>query len=69
MLEAPCGEAAQLRSRTSPGERPQGSDTRRDRETPPSVAQEIKNHPQYRLQDIRSDMRIELNLKNPGVET
>ena len=34
-----------------------------------SVAPEIKNHPKYRLQNLREDMRIELNLKNPGVET
>ena len=34
-----------------------------------SVAPEIKNHPKYRLQNLREDMRIELNPKDPGVET
>ena len=34
-----------------------------------SVAPEIKNHPKYRLQNLREDMRIELNPKDPRVET
>ena len=34
-----------------------------------SLAQEIKNHPKYRLQNLREDMRIELNPKDPRVET
>ena len=33
------------------------------------VAPEITQHPHYRLQDLRSDMRVELNLKDPQVET
>lgn len=33
------------------------------------VSPEIKNHPHYRLQDLRSDLRVELNLKDPQVET
>lgn len=31
-----------------------------------SVAPEIKQHPLYKLQDIRGDMRLELNNKEPG---
>ncbi len=34
-----------------------------------SVAPEIKSHPQYRLQDLRSDVRLELNLKDLQMET
>ena len=34
-----------------------------------SVAPEIKTHPQYRLQDLRSDVRLELNLKDLQMET
>ena len=33
------------------------------------VAPEIANHPHYRLQNLRSDLRVELNLKDPHVET
>lgn len=33
------------------------------------VAPEIKQHPNYRLQDLRSDLRVGLNLKNLQTET
>ena len=34
-----------------------------------SVAPDIRNHPHYRLQNLRSDLRVELNLKDQQVET
>ena len=34
-----------------------------------SVAPEIRTHPHYRLQNLRSDLRVELNLKDQQVET